>query len=261
MTEPTIVLIGAGNLATQLGASLLRSGYRISQVYSRTTKNANSLAKKLKAHSINDLKKIDTTAAIYIIAVKDDAIATVAQQLKLKDAIVVHTSGSVDMNVLKGSSKNIGVFYPLQTFSKSKAVSFKNIPVCVEGNNKTTEESLLYFAKSISKKAVKINSAQRQQLHLAAVFACNFSNHVYSIAADLLKKNKMELDLLKPLIMETTEKIMEHEPAKMQTGPAMRGDKNTIDKHLSLLKETRSYQDIYKLLSNSIAQTAKKNKS
>ncbi len=261
MTAPNIVLIGAGNLATQLGASLFRSGYRITQVYSRTQKNANTLAKKLKADAISDLKKIDTSAAIYIIAVKDDAIASIAKQLKLKEAIVVHTSGSVEMNVLKGCSKNIGVFYPLQTFSKTKVVSFSNIPLCVEGNNKTTEESLFFFAKSISKKAVKINSAQRQQLHLAAVFACNFSNHMYSIAAELLKKNKMNLDLLLPLIRETTEKIMENDPAAMQTGPAIRGDKQTMDKHTALLKGNKSYQDMYKLLSNSIAQTAKKNKS
>ena len=164
MNPIKIILIGSGNLATQLGTSLHSSGYFISQVYSPQLKNATLLAKKVKAEAINNLKDIDTTATIYIIAVKDDAIATVAKQLKLNDKMVVHTSGSVSMDVLKNISKNIGVFYPLQTFSKTKKANFKTIPICIEANNKSTLENLTFFAKSISTKVENINSAQRQQL-------------------------------------------------------------------------------------------------
>jgi predicted short-subunit dehydrogenase-like oxidoreductase (DUF2520 family) len=260
MNPIKIILIGSGNLATQLGTSLHSSGYFISQVYSPQLKNASLLAKKVKAEAINNLKDIDTTATIYIIAVKDDAIATLAKQLKLNDKMVVHTSGSVSMDVLKSVSKNIGVFYPLQTFSKTKKANFKTIPICIEANNKSTLENLTFFAKSISTKVENINSAQRQQLHVAAVFACNFSNHMFTLADNYLKANKLSLDLLKPLIAETADKIKTGKPTDMQTGPAVRGDKKTMDAHLKLLSGNKNAKTIYSLLSNSIIETSKKNK-
>lgn len=263
MNTPThsIVLIGAGNVASQLGTTLHKEGYFISQVYSRTKKQAEPLAKKLNAKAITDLKNIELTASIYIIAVNDDAIESVAKQLKLKDKIVVHTSGSVAMDVLKGASKNYGVFYPLQTFSKEVTPDFKAIPVCIEANNKATSDTLQYFAKSISRNVKKVNSDQRRLIHLAAVFACNFSNHMYAIADSLLTKNKLSFDLLKPLIAETANKIQQGKPSKMQTGPAVRGDKKTIDGHLKLLAGDKKLKDIFKLLNKSIVSLSKKNKS
>lgn len=261
-----IAIIGSGNLATQLGMALYKDGYLISQVYSRSQKNASLLSKKLKAEAITDLKKLSQYSAIYIIAVKDDAIETVAKQLKLKDQIVVHTSGSVSMDVLKNSSKNYGVFYPLQTFSKEKKArpngrgqsfgraDFKTIPICIEANNKNTSTTLEYFAKSISNNVKKVNSEQRKKIHLAAVFACNFSNHMYAIAEQLLVKDKLSLDLLKPLIEETANKIKENKPSKVQTGPAARNDKKTMDAHLKLLSKEKDLQKIYTLISKSIAK-------
>lgn len=247
-----ISIIGSGNLATQLGLALYKEGYLISQVYSRNKKNAETLSKKLRAKAIVDLKKLSADSSIYIIAVKDDAIESVAKQLKLKDQIVVHTSGSVSMDVLKKTSKNYGVFYPLQTFSKEKQTSFKTIPICIEANNSNTSTALQYFAKSISSNVQKVNSEQRKKIHLAAVFACNVSNHMDTIAERLLAKDKLSLDLLKPLIEETANKIKENKPSKIQTGPAVRNDKKTMDAHLKLLKKEKDLKKMYSLLSESI---------
>ncbi len=251
-SEISISIIGSGNVATQLGLILHSEGYMINQVYSQSKKNASLLAKKLKAEAITDFKKLSKDSSIYIIAVKDDAIESVAKQLKLTNQIIVHTSGSVSMDVLKKSSKNYGVFYPLQTFSKEKLANFKVIPVCIEANNSSTSTTLEYFAKSISSNVQKTNSEQRKKIHLAAVFACNFSNHLYAIAEQLLSKNKLSLDLLKPLIEETANKIKENKPSKVQTGPASRNDKKTMSAHLKLLSKEKDLQKLYNLLSESI---------
>jgi predicted short-subunit dehydrogenase-like oxidoreductase (DUF2520 family) len=250
-----IILIGAGNAASHIGLALYNAGYKITQVYSRTKKSAAALAKKTNAEAINDLKKLDLTASIYIIAVKDDAIAEVASQLKLKDKIVVHTSGTASIDVLQNVSKNYGVFYPLQTFSKNKAIDFRAVPICIEANNRSTASSLEYFAKSISSSVQKVNSDQRKIIHLAAVFACNFTNHMYAIAEDILVNNKLSLDVLKPLIEETANKIKSNSPLAMQTGPAIRGDKKTMDAHLKLLSGNKKLKEIYKLMSESISKT------
>lgn len=260
MEATKIVLIGSGNLATQIGITLYQAGYQVIQVYSRTIKNAQILAKKVKATAINNLDLLDADATLYIVAVKDDAIETLVKQLQLKDKIVLHTSGSVSIDVLKKASSNYGVLYPLQTFSKSKKVNFKTIPICVEANNAKTKTNITYFAKSISQKVYQLNSEQRLQLHLAAVFACNFSNHMYVIAESILKEHKLSLDILKPLIKETADKIETESPLLMQTGPAVRGDKKTMEAHLKLLSKTKNRKAIYTLLSESISQATKKNK-
>lgn len=247
-----IVLIGAGNVATHLGTTLYKAGHTILQVYSPHIKSAGALAKKLNAQAITDLKKLATHGSIYIISVKDDVVAELAKQLELKDQIVIHTSGSVEMTALKNTSKNYGVFYPLQTFSKNKAVDFSTIPICIEASNKTTKNTLKRFAKSISKHVEEIDSSQRKILHLSAVFACNFSNHMYTIAASLLTKHQLSFDLLKPLILETADKIKHHDPALMQTGPAIRNDKKTMEAHLKLLSANKKLKTIYKLISEHI---------
>jgi len=254
LTTNDIVIIGSGNVATHLGLALYDAGYKITQVYSPTKKSAAVLAQKVNATPINDLKKLDLTASVYIIAVKDDAISSLASHLKLKDKIVVHTSGSVGIEVLRNVSKNYGVFYPLQTFSKRKKIDFRTVPLCIEASNKSTALSLQYFAKSISAHVQKVSSDQRKVIHLAAVFACNFSNHMYAIADNILKQHKLSLDLLKPLIDETAHKIKNDSPVKMQTGPAIRGDKKTMEAHLKLLKGDKKVKEIYKMVSESIKE-------
>ncbi len=249
-----ITLIGSGNVGTQLGMALYKSGHSISQVYSRTKKSADTLAKKLESKSITDLKLLDLNSDIYIIAIKDDVIADVVKQLRLKDKIVVHTSGSIPLQALSTASKNHGVFYPLQTISKSKVVDFRTIPICLEANTKKTFKLLQNLAKTISENVQEITSEQRQIIHLSAVFACNFSNHMYAIAASLLKKNHVPFAILKPLIAETASKIQFNDPQKMQTGPAVRGDYKTLKSQLKLLDGDKKLKLIYKLLSDDIIQ-------
>jgi predicted short-subunit dehydrogenase-like oxidoreductase (DUF2520 family) len=260
----SIVLIGSGNVATQLGLALLEAGYNILQVYSRTKKSANKLATLLKATATDSVEKINTIADIYIIAVKDDAIANVTNQLKLKDKITVHTSGSIDMKILKNTSKNYGVFYPLQTFSKNKKTDFKNIPICLEGSNTDTLKVLRSLADSISNNVQKVNSEQRKQIHLAAVFACNFTNHFYTIAENILHEQKLSFDILKPLIIETADKIKENSPSRMQTGPAIRKDKRVIQTHMiqthMKLLRSKKLKQLYKLISENIIDSTKNNK-
>jgi predicted short-subunit dehydrogenase-like oxidoreductase (DUF2520 family) len=255
-----IVIIGAGNVATQLGLALKKSKQTIVQVYSKHQTSASVLAKSLKCKYTNSPETIDTTADIYIIAVNDDAIATVVKQLKLKDKIIVHTSGSVEMEILKPASKNYGVFYPLQTFSKKNKADFTTIPICIESNNINTFNTLQALAKSISNNVQKINSEQRKVIHLAAVFACNFSNHLYTIASTILASTNLSLDILKPLIEETAAKIKNNLPAEVQTGPAVRDDKKTMDKHLKMLSDKKEYQQLYKLMSKSIKDSNKEKK-
>lgn len=255
-----IILIGAGNVATHLGLAFKKSKHTILQVYSPTKRSANALASILNAKPVTDLKKIDQDGDIYIIAIKDDVIIHVVKQLRLKDKIVVHTSGSTPMDILKNTSKNYGVFYPLQTFSKSKKIEFKNIPICLEASNADTYKALDSIANGISDTVRKVNSKQRKAIHVAAVFACNFSNHLYAIAEQILKENKLSLDILKPLIQETADKIKNNSPLKMQTGPAKRGDKKIMDAHLKMLAEKKEYQQLYKLLSQSIIISDKRNK-
>lgn len=254
-----IVLIGAGNVATQLGLTLKEAKHTIIEVYSKHRSSSSTLAKLLKCEHTHVPEKIDRTADIYIIAVNDDAIADVAKQLKLSNQIVVHTSGSVEMNRLKPASKNYGVFYPLQTFSKTKKAEFNTIPICLEANNTTTLKVLELLGKSISSNVQTINSEQRKVIHVAAVFACNFTNHFYSIASDILQSQKLSLDILKPLIEETANKIKNNPPSKMQTGPAVRGDKKTMNEHLKLIGNKEQKQ-LYKLISKHIMETSKTTK-
>lgn len=249
-----IVLIGAGNVGTRLGIALKNAGHEILQVYSRTKKSASQLAKIIESAFTNDIEQLSALADIYIIAIKDDEIKNIAAKINIKEKIIVHTSGTLDMSVLKNTSKNIGVFYPLQTLTKNVDTDFKNIPICVEASNKASEKTLIELAKSISENTVPINSKKRKTIHLAAVFANNFSNHMYAIAEIILRKEKLPLTILNPLIEETAAKIKKGSPLKIQTGPAIRGDKKIINEHIDLLSDNKDIQKIYKLITKSIAE-------
>lgn len=255
-----ITLIGAGNVATQLGLALVKSNHSIIQVYSKKRSSAAVLGKLLNCDFTNSVREINTTSDIYIVAIKDDVIEEISKTLALPDKIIVHTSGSIAMEALKPISKTYGVFYPLQTFSKSKNADFRTIPICLEASDIHTLKTLRALAKSISTNVQNINSEERKTIHLAAVFASNFSNHLYTIAAGILEQNNLSLDILKPLIEETALKIKNNHPAKMQTGPAIRGDKKIMDRHLKLLSHDKKLQDIYKLMSQSIIDLSNQNK-
>ncbi len=247
-----IVLFGTGNLATRLGIALNTTDAEIVQVFGRTEANTAQLADILNCPYTISLEEINLDADIYILAITDDSIAEVVSKLLIQDQLVVHTAGSVSMNVLSPSVKNQGVFYPLQTLSKNKEVNFKTIPICIEANNTASLEKLDALASSLSDQVIRVDSAQRKRLHLAAVFVCNFVNHFYSIGEKLLNEQQLDFDLLKPLILETANKAMLFSPPDIQTGPAIRGSKTIMDLHFKMLEGHPEWQKLYKMVSNDI---------
>lgn len=249
-----IVFVGAGNLATSMGMALACAGHKIVQVYSRTMESAERLAGMLSAEAINDLGALDKGADVYVLAVKDSVIKDLLSQIciDVKGKVFLHTSGSMPMGVFAGYFEHYGVLYPLQTFSKERVLDFNNIPCFVEGNCAAALSIAENLAKDISENVRRISSEQRRQMHLAAVFACNFANHCFAIAAELLEKNGLEFDVLLPLIDETVSKVHDMHPRKAQTGPAVRFDENIIGKHIEMLEDNMLQADIYSKMSRSI---------
>ena len=247
-----VVLLGSGNVATNLALALKANGENIVQVFSPNLVNAKELAERISSEPINSFSEIDQTADLYIISVKDDAIAGVARNLKDVDGLVVHTSGTTDIEVLSSEVKHAGVFYPLQTFSKSREVDFKTIPLCLEASDQHQLEILTQVAEKLSDKVYQLDGEKRKVLHLSAVFACNFTNHLYALSNQILTENDLNFDLIKPLIAETAYKVMSDSPENVQTGPAIRHDENTMNKHLAMLSDLPELQEIYQTLSNSI---------
>ena len=251
----TVVLIGAGNVATHLGRALHKAGFRIVQVYSPGARTAKKLAKEFNAQAVGQLSAVVDRAGLYVLAVKDDALASVVTELDVKSGIVLHTAGAVDAALLKDTAKHTGVMYPLQTFSKERRVRMKQVPLCIEAGDKKTLKTLHGIASRISKNVHVLSSAQRRAAHLSAVFANNFSNHCYVIAAELLKENGLSFELLRPLIEETAAKAQVIPPGSAQTGPAKRGDKAVMKKHLELLKKHPQWKKLYELMSEDIGKT------
>jgi len=247
-----IVLLGSGNIATHLGKALKMAGQSITQVWSRNYERATELADSVGAKAVKEPSQITATAGLYLLAVNDDAIRTVAEQLNVANGLIVHTSGSTGLEVLDGISTRTGVFYPIQTFSKSKAVDLRQVPIAVEGSSAEVTDILHSLASRISEKIFEMNSVKRRTVHTAAVFACNFTNHMYVLAQKLLKEQNLSLDLLRPLIAETALKIQSADPASVQTGPAVREDNSTMEMQMQLLKDNPDLQDLYEKLSQSI---------
>lgn len=255
MRLPKIIIIGAGNVGYHLGKNLHQSGLPILQVFSRKKSKAKKLADITGGAFTTSLSKIMNDADLYIIAVKDDAIESVAKSLQkvdVKKGIVTHTSGSVPTDILKSYFEKYGSFYPLQTFSIKKDVDFKKIPICIVGNEVAVTRILIKTAKKISPNVHEVNDEKRAMLHVAAVFVCNFTNHLYHIGSELCETNQVPFDILKPLIEETAAKVQTLKPEKAQTGPAIRGDKKTINKQLKFLNDSPAFKKIYKLLTKSI---------
>ena len=245
-----IVLLGAGNLAYHLTKCLLnKNDLEVVQVYNRSLEKINYLKSKTSiTNNLLALKEAD----IYIIAISDNAIFELSKKLILKNKLVVHTSGGVDMKELHSIS-NKGVFYPLQTFSKDKDIDFLKVPICIEASNKKDLDLLENLAKSISNNVYNINSEQRKSLHVSAVFVNNFVNHLYAIGNEICAKNNIPFEILLPIIKETAKKIETLSPFEAQTGPAKRNDSTTIAEHLAILNNKQ--QEIYTLLTKSIQET------
>ena len=229
-----VAMIGRGRVATHMGKALLKAGHGVVSVNSRT------------------LVELPQDADVYIIAVKDSALQEVIRQLtnllKTKNdaPLIVHTAGSMPLSVFEGYTENGGVFYPMQTFSMEREVDFREIPLFIEGKDKRIRE----LAEGISEHVYELSSDDRRYLHLAAVFACNFTNHCYTLAAEVLEKKGLPFDVMLPLVDETARKVHELHPKEAQTGPAIRRDENVMKAQAALL-EGRN-KEIYELLSQSI---------
>jgi predicted short-subunit dehydrogenase-like oxidoreductase (DUF2520 family) len=250
-----IVLIGAGNVATHLGPALKKKGHHIIQVYSRTDESARELSVKLDTDYITNLDELNYSADIYLFCLADDALPGVIKQTSFTGQIVAHTSGSVPLSILRESGFHSGVIYPVQTFNKARYLDLSSVPFCVEGSTPFAENTLLDLASGLSGKVYSVNSEKRKIIHLAAVFACNFTNHMYVIADRLMRENNLDFDIIKPLIKETSAKVLEMDPSDAQTGPAKRGDYKIIEEHLHLLNDFPGLQNIYKFVSESIAES------
>jgi predicted short-subunit dehydrogenase-like oxidoreductase (DUF2520 family) len=247
-----ITFIGSGNVATHLARGFKVMGVGIHQVYSHTFENANQLATEVDATAISNINEIDLNeVSLVVIAVKDDIIKSTSELFDSKNVPVVHTSGTVSMDVLSNHS-NHGVFYPLQTFSKNHKIDLSLVPFCIEGSSKVVRNSLIDFGAILSKDVRIVDSLARKNIHLAAVFACNFSNHMMTIANDILKEKGQDISILNPLVKETISKALEGNPAGFQTGPAVRKDSAVMDEHLFQLKDKAVAKRIYKEISESI---------
>ena len=249
-----ISIIGSGNVAQHLILAFANANkIEICQVFARNPQSISHLINENKI--VTDFKNL-LEVDLIIIAVSDNAIAEVSSKINIKNQLVAHTSGSFSITDLDSKFRK-AVFYPLQTFSKKKAVDFKQIPICLESDNESDYTILDQVAKSISNSVFNINSNQRKSLHVSAVFVCNFVNHLYKIGNDICQENGVDFEILKPLIQETANKIQHLLPIDAQTGPAKRNDNETINAHLKLLSNDNQ-KDIYKLLTKSIIDNGKK---
>lgn len=260
-TTMKIILIGAGRLAYQLGRALLTAGHDIMQVYSRTMESARQVADMCGGSPTNRVSEIKGDADVYIVAVKDSAMPELIPQIckGREQKVFLHTAGSVAMDIFKGMALHYGVLYPLQTFSKERDVDFSSIPCLVEANDDFAASAVVDLAGSISSKVWPMSSDDRKQVHLAAIFACNFANHCYTLASDILARHGIPFDIMLPLIDETARKVHSMPPAEAQTGPAMRYDENIIRDQSRSLAYDPLAKEIYDRMSISIHRKAKSN--
>jgi predicted short-subunit dehydrogenase-like oxidoreductase (DUF2520 family) len=261
-TAKRVACIGSGNLASSLYPALSGAGYKIVQVCSRNHQTAQQLAKAVGAACTVTLSDIDSSVDFYVIAVPDDEIKNVLSKATFGSGMVVHTSGCTPMSIFEGRGiARYGVLYPLQTFTRQRSVSFAQVPLYVEAGSEQDLAELTRMADKLSANVLKITSETRMLLHIAAVFACNFSNHLLAIASQLIRDNGLSFDALKPLIKETFERaLLVDEPGAAQTGPAARGDSGVISRHIEALSGYPSAQQIYRLMSESISAMHSKSK-
>ena len=240
-----VVIIGTGNAATVLGKLCVAKGHKVVQVYGRNILKAEELAATLKAKPVADLATVTKNADVYIIAVSDKAVAEIISQLDVNDHLVLHTTASLSKHVLKEASRNYGVLYPLQTLRKQMSIDTP-IPLLVDGITPEVLRQVEEFAKTLSGIVGQANDQQRVKLHVAAVFSCNFTNYMYLQSAAFCEKEGLDFGLLQPLIEETATRLRQFHPSEVFTGPIVRGDTETVNKHLSLLE---AYPDLHRLYS------------
>jgi len=249
-----VVFLGAGNVATHLAKSFADKNIKILQVYNHNLEKAKILAQLINSDYTDEAANINKLADVYILAVSDAAIEDLSSSLSntLKGKLVVHTSGAISSDVFTRHYERFGIFYPLQTFTIGSKPEWKNIPIFISANKTNDYNILSDLAYSISNTVESITDQQRLILHLSAVFVNNFSNHLFTLADQLLAEHDLNFRFLMPLIEETVNKIKSQKPSEVQTGPAKRGDLITIQKHLEAIKDNKSLQKIYLDISRSI---------
>lgn len=247
-----VTVVGSGNVATHLAKAFFESGLTISGIYSRTLSNAETLAKKVDSRALTTIDELDGNYDLLVLAVPDIAIADVARSLPPQQPLTVHVSGSTAMDALEPHCEHYGVLYPLQTFTKDEPLEYGEIPFCIEASSDLNVALLQQIARKVTTDVRIVDSRQRLVIHLSAVYASNFTNFMNVIANDILHRQGISRDILFPLIRETTQKILKNDPITVQTGPAVRGDHGTLQKHVEALSMDIENQKIYRILSEEI---------
>lgn len=245
-----ISFIGAGNVAEHLARRLFESGCNLLQVYSPTRTKAPRIADQFEAQLVDDLSELSSDNDLVIVAIPDDAISKATTAIP-HGIPVVHTSGSVNINVLS-RSESYGVFYPLQSLKSGQTNNETIVPILIEASDPDFEKQLTELASLISNHISVCTSENRRKLHLAAVMVNNFTNHLYTVAENYCEQSKVDFGLLKPLIFETAKKVQENSPASLQTGPAMRNDNLIIAQHLAMLENDPTMNEIYRMMTQHI---------
>ncbi len=247
-------MIGAGRVATHLAPALVKAGHDVVQVYSRTRASAESLARRVGAAAVTSIDDVVTDAEVYLCVVTDAALPRLLPQLCSKGrgekALFLHTAGSMPLDVFAGKARRYGVAWPMQTLSKERRLDFRQVPLFIEADSADTLSVVEQLARSISDRVLPLTSADRRQLHLSSVFACNFVNHCYALAADIVERAGIPFSMLLPLIDETARKVHDLTPREAQTGPAVRYDENVIRRQAAML--TGRQREVYELMSKSI---------
>lgn len=252
-----IVIVGAGNVAHHFAKALDQSGFKIVQVYSRTLSSAQKLALHLNCPPTTDINNIYSNADLYLFMLSDTGIKEVASKFPYKNKLMLHTSGSIPMQVFKNKTDRYGVIYPFQTFRREINIDFEKVPICIEACNDMVKQMLTDLSERLKCKSFYLNSEQRRTLHLSAVFSCNFMNHMINIGEKILDEKNIDREILKPLLEQSFSNIINHSAGNSQTGPAIRNDKEVMEKHLEILSDNESLKNIYLAISKNI-QTFKK---
>ena len=253
-TQPryNITFIGAGRVAHHLAPALYDAGHKIVQIYSRNIENAKILANIVGAEPICKYDDVNKLSNIYIYCISDDAVQWVMNHIHVHEGLHIHTSGSLSMDIFKKTRTDYGCLYPLQTFSKDKKIDLRKISFFIEANNRDNLNILQLLARDISGNVYEITDEDKKYIHLAAVFANNFSNLMYIKAEKILREKKIPFKVLGNLIQEGINKAKKIGPQKAQTGPAIRGDNRIIDQHISMLANEPEWQEVYTILSDLI---------
>jgi len=248
-------MIGAGNVSTHISRHFLSAGQQISCIYSRSEESAQRLSAELGVSGNSDMEKVPAEADFFIFCVPDPAVVELARQFKGRKGIWLHTAGALPMEVFEGLSDEFGVLYPLQSLSRDRTIQKGHIPFLMEASSPLVMDKLTALANSITEKVEKADSPTRLKVHLAAVFANNFSNHMVHVAQEILKEANLDAGMLDLLLEETFNKLREMDSFSAQTGPAVRGDRETMNKHRELLRDHPEWEKLYTFISRDIGRS------